>query len=430
MAYEIGILGGGESGVGAALLAQSRGMSVFLSEYGSLTNEYRNSLENQGVAYEEGGHSVDVLFGCETIVKSPGIPQTASVVRKLRDEGITIISEIELASRYMPDHAKMIAITGSNGKTTTTNLIHHLLVTAGYNALKGGNLGPSFSSLLLIDPADYYVIEVSSFQLEDINSFKPNISLLLNVTPDHLDRYNYDFEEYANTKMNITAYQQSEDSFLYNAEDQSIVKRLNLGGIMVNSVGITYDDRPQEINNPYLKGEHNRMNAAFAIHVAKVLDVSDDDIEHGLKNFVNDAHRMQPVASIEGVNWINDSKATNVDSTRYALMAIDDGIIWIVGGVDKGNDYTVLHHLVQDRVKHVIALGVDNTKIITAFGDTVDVSSTSTMKAAIDLADDLAEEGDTVLLSPACASFDLFNNYMDRGEQFIAQVTQLTNTKI
>ena len=308
-------------------------------------------------------------------------------------------------------------------------MIHHLLVSAGYNAVKGGNLGPSFSSLLMDDPVDYYVVEVSSFQLEDIDSFRPDISLLLNITPDHLDRYNYDFGEYADTKMKIKLYQTAQDLFIYNAEDQAIVDRVDLDSLCFNHMGISYDDRPEQIDNAYLKGDHNRMNAAFAIKAVQQLGVSDEIIQSGLKSFVNDDHRMQPVATIEEVDWINDSKATNVDSTRYALMAIDNSIVWIVGGVDKGNDYTVLEELVVDRVKHIIALGTDNSKIESAFGSKVQVSSTDSMEAAITVADRVSRHGDTVLLSPACASFDLFNNYMDRGEQFIAHVQQLKNTK-
>ena len=429
MAYDLGILGGGASGLGAALLAHSRDMSVFLSDYGQLGEGDRKLLIEKNVDFEEGGHSINILSECGTLVKSPGIPQKAKTIKQLRQENARIISEIELASRYLPDNAKMIAITGSNGKTTTTNLIHHLLVSAGYNAVKGGNLGPSFSSLLMDDPVDYYVVEVSSFQLEDIDSFRPDISLLLNITPDHLDRYNYDFGEYADTKMKIKLYQTAQDLFIYNAEDQAIVDRVDLDSLGFNHMGISYDDRPEQIDNAYLKGDHNRMNAAFAIKAVQQLGVSDEIIQGGLKSFVNDDHRMQPVATIEEVDWINDSKATNVDSTRYALMAIDNSIVWIVGGVDKGNDYTVLEELVDDRVKHIIALGTDNSKIKSAFGSKVQVSSTDSMEAAITVADQVSRRGDTVLLSPACASFDLFNNYMDRGEQFIAHVQQLKNTK-
>lgn len=429
MACDLGILGGGESGIGAALLAQDREMSVFLSEYGALGDDQRESLNEHNVSYEEGGHSIDILSQCSTIVKSPGIPQKATVIQQLRKKGVTIISEIELASRYMPDHAKMIAITGSNGKTTTTNLIHHLLVVAGYHAVKGGNLGPSFSSLLLEESADYYVIEVSSFQLEDINSLRPDIALLLNITPDHLDRYNYDFDEYADTKLNIKTYQIDQDIFIYNIEDQAIVNRVKLDDADIHYVGISHHDRPEKIDNAYLTGEHNRMNAAFAIRTVRELGVSDELIQLGLRSFVNDDHRMQPVATVDGVKWLNDSKATNVDSTRYALMAIADNIIWIVGGVDKGNDYKSLLELVQERVKHIIALGVDNSKIEDAFGTIATVSSVSSMEGAIKLAKNISQHGDTVLLSPACASFDLFKNYMDRGEQFIAQVKQLMNTK-
>ncbi len=429
MAYDLGILGGGASGFGAAMLAHSRGVSVFLSEYGELGAASRKSLRDQDIKFEEGGHSIDQLSACHTLVKSPGIPQEAKAVQQLRQENVAIISEIELASRYLPDNAKMIAITGSNGKTTTTNLIHHLLITAGYRALKGGNLGPSFSSLLMDDPVDYYVIEVSSFQLEDINSFRPDLALLLNITPDHLDRYNYDFAEYADTKMKIKLYQRDQDVFIYNADNQAIVDRMDFNNPHMTHMAISYDDRHPPINNAYLSGDHNRMNATFAIRAVQQLGVSDKYVDAGLKSFVNDDHRMQPVASIDGVNWINDSKATNVDSTRYALMAIADNIVWIVGGVDKGNDYDLLKELVQDRVKHVIALGIDNSKIDAAFGAIATLSSTDSMEAAITVAEQIAEHGDTVLLSPACASFDLFDNYMDRGEQFIAHVIQLRNTK-
>jgi len=428
MSYDLGILGGGASGLGAALLAHSRDRSVFLSEYGQLGDDDRKLLIDQNIDFEEGGHSINILSDCGTLVKSPGIPERAEAIKKLRQENRKIISEIELASRYLPDHAKMIAITGSNGKTTTTNLIHHLLITAGFKASKGGNLGPSFSSLLMDEPVDYYVVEVSSFQLEDINSFKPDVSLLLNITPDHLDRYNYNFEEYADTKMKIKLYQTEPDLFIYNAEDEAIVDRVNIDSFSFNHVGISHDDRPASIDNAYLTGDHNRMNAAFAIRAVQQMGVSEEYIDVGLKSFVNDDHRMQPVATIDGVNWINDSKATNVDSTRYALMSIANNIIWIVGGVDKGNDYSVLEELIQGRVKHVIALGTDNSKIEAAFDSLVSVSSIDSMQRAVEIAQEVSHNGDTVLLSPACASFDLFNNYMDRGEQFIAHVTQLMNS--
>ena len=424
MSFDLGILGGGESGVSAALLAHKHGLSVFLSEYNQLSEADRKVLVQFNIDFEERGHTIDVLSACKVVVKSPGIPQAAPIIKGLRELEVAIISEIEYAFGYVPKHSKVIAITGSNGKTTTTNLIHHILDVAGLHCAKGGNLGPSFSYLLCQEPVDYYVIEVSSFQLEDIIEFRPDIAVLLNISSDHLDRYNYQFELYADTKLKICDNQGKGDLLLYNSEDEEITIRVQDLGDNLEIKGVHGELQGLNFENPYLLGEHNWMNALFAIHVARRLQVVDEVIQKGLDSFVNDQHRMQPVARKEGVSWINDSKATNVDAVRFALKSIESDIIWIVGGVDKGNDYSEVFELVDERVKTIIALGIDNTKVLEAFGGTRIVISTESMSAAIGAALDIATEGDTVLLSPACASFDLFKNYKDRGSQFILEVNR------
>lgn len=425
MNYDIGILGGGESGVGAALLANAKGLNPFVSDIGELTSEFLHELKDAGIDYEEHGHSIDILSQCKEIIKSPGIPSTTAVISKLAKSGLKIISEIELASRYIPPAAKLIGITGSNGKTTTTNLTYHILQSAGLSVAKGGNLGTSLARLLLEEPYDYYVIEISSFQLDDIESFRPDIAVLLNITPDHLDRYRHDFELYADAKIKIGEHQKAPDLFIYNGDDPSIVARLS--GLHARLLSIDgSNDVP--IKNPYLRGAHNRFNAAVSRAIAIHIGIEMETIDKAMLTFVNDNHRMQPVREICGVSWINDSKATNVDAVSFALRAIEGNIIWIVGGVDKGNDYSVLLHMVQDKVKSIISLGLDNTLIINAFAGIKEVHSVDTMVKAVTLSHSLAQREDTVLLSPACASFDLFNNYKDRGQQFIECVRGLPNT--
>ncbi len=429
----VGVIGAGESGVGAAMLALTVGDVPFLSEYGQVAEPYRQKLIENKILFEEGGHSFDRLSESDVIVKSPGVPDHVPVVRHMLEQGIEVISELEYAYRHRHQEAKIIAITGSNGKTTTTNLVHHLLDTAGLSSTKGGNLGICFSNLLLGPKSEVYVLEVSSFQLDGIKDFRPDIAVLLNITPDHLDRYDYDFLLYAKSKMRIAENLKSGDRFIYNGDDETI------SGLMdrhVSAAGLIAIKRDElrvadfHLDNLALRGEHNAMNASFAIEVARHLGVADDKIQLGLNDFANDDHRMQVVGVINGVEWINDSKATNVDATYYALKAMTKPVIWIVGGTDKGNDYSQILPIVVDKVRHIVALGVDNGPIHEAFGGRdIPISNVGSMKAALHAAESLSQEGDAVLLSPACASFDLFKNYKDRGDQFVAGVWRLLRDK-
>ena len=421
----IGIIGGGESGVGAALLALKVGDVPFVSDYGQINPVYRQNLIENSVRFEEGGHNFDILVTSDLIVKSPGVKDNTPIVLKLKAQGLTVISELEYGSRYC--NGKIIAITGSNGKTTTTNLTHHILMTAGLDAVKGGNLGTCLCSLLLEESHDIYVLEVSSFQLDGIVRFRPGISILINVTPDHLDRYDYNFDLYADSKMRISMNQMPDDYFIYGSDSDVINSKLSL--VNAIQIPVSVEDLGIDgisVRNPFLRGRHNKVNAGCAIEAVQLLDVSDDHIKKALSTFKNDDHRLQTVAKINDVEWINDSKATNVDAVFYALDAIEDPIVWIVGGVDKGNDYSQLLELVHSKVKLMICLGVDNQKLIDAFGSmSLEVYQTQTMEEAIDIADDHVVGGDVVLLSPACASFDLFKNYKDRGNQFVSGVWKL-----
>lgn len=425
---KIGIIGGGESGVGAALLALKNGDVPFVSDYGKIEDGFKNELIQHNVRFEESGHTIDILVESDIIVKSPGVPGNVSVIKKLREiSSVQILSEIEYASRYCK--GLIIAITGSNGKTTITNLIHHLLVTAGVDAVKGGNLGTSLSKLLLDDrDHSHYVVEVSSFQLDDVVSFKPGVGMIINITPDHLDRYDGVFDNYKNAKLRIATNQSSEDLFLFHesVKQDAIV----IGG--GQKITISNDDLIAgrfELDNSYLRGFHNSINASFAIETVKYLGVDDQVIQSGLNSFINDDHRMQSVGMLHGAEWINDSKATNVDAAFYALQAIKGKLIWIAGGVDKGNDYDQLKFLVDEKVKCLICLGVDNAPLMRAFGDIdIEVIEVSSMTEAVNVAYDQSERGDTVLLSPACASFDLFKNYKDRGDQFMTEVKSKMKT--
>ncbi len=421
----VGIIGGGESGVGAALLAQEVGHEPFVSDYGSLSPVYHQNLIENKVRFEEGGHSFDILVASELIVKSPGVRDNTPILKRLRAEGIPIISELEYAWNYC--RGKIIAITGSNGKTTTTNLIHHLLKTSGKNVAKGGNLGTCLSSLLLEEAYDIYVIEVSSFQLDGIVDFRPDIAILTNISPDHLDRYDYNFDMYADSKIRITMNQKSSDTFIYDDTDSMILKRLSVVEAIKAPISqVSLDRIESSVSNPFLRGRHNKQNMSYAIEAVRSFHIDEDQIIGSLNTFKNDDHRLQSVARINKVEWINDSKATNVDATYYALDAFTDPIIWIVGGVDKGNDYNQLLKLVTDRVKVLIFLGADNKSLVTAFGGlSKKIVEVRTMMDAIEIADHNAVEGDVVLLSPACASFDLFKNYKDRGNQFVSGVWKL-----
>jgi UDP-N-acetylmuramoylalanine--D-glutamate ligase len=421
------ILGAGESGTGASLLAKARGYDVFVSDASQIAPVFRSELEAKGIAFEEGGHSWERILTADIVVKSPGIPEKAPLIKALKEQSVPVISEIEFAARH--SKAFIIGITGSNGKTTTTSLCYHLLKTAGLNVRIGGNVGYSFARLLTEDSADYYVLEISSFQLDDIQSFRPDIAMLLNISPDHLDRYDYDMANYVGAKFGITKHQTTKDLFLFNEDDLNIdlhIKHCTLNarpvGISSNAIQgamITSGNWSFNLEPTSLRGKHNLMNALFAVHAALALGISAEFIQQGLESFVTVPHRLERVGEIEGVTFINDSKATNVDAVFYALDAMTTPVVWILGGQDKGNDYAPLLPLVRDKVKAIVCLGIDNHKITDYFKDEVSyITETSSAVAAVKAALSVAQAGDTVLLSPACASFDLFKNYEDRGNQF------------
>jgi UDP-N-acetylmuramoylalanine--D-glutamate ligase len=435
---KIVILGSGESGVGAALLAKAKGFEVFVSDKGAIANKYKNILIDNNIAFEENKHSESAILDANEVVKSPGIPDKTEIIKKLQALKKPIISEIELAARYTK--AKLIAITGSNGKTTTTLLTYHLLKTAGLNVGLAGNIGESFAKQVIEDNFDYFVLELSSFQLDNMYKFKANIAILLNITPDHLDRYNYDFEQYVNSKFRVIQNMGPNETLIYFAENQAIKKRLaetnpnvQLLPVALNtsctavihgsSTEIIQDKTTINIENLPLKGPHNTINMMCALLVAQKLGINHNTIMLGLETFENAAHRLEPVGSIGGVSYINDSKATNVDSVYYALGSFNQPIVLIMGGVDKGNDYTQIQTLVMQKVKALVCMGVDNSKLISFFGDKLKhIADTHTIAEALWAAKEYALPGDIVLLSPACASFDLFNNYEDRGNQFRALV--------
>ncbi len=433
------ILGGGESGVGAALLAKQQGYEVFLSDGSSLTNEYRNDLMKAGIDFEEGQHSESKILNADEVMKSPGIPEKVELVKKIRAKGIDIISEVELAYRFK-GNSKIIAITGSNGKTTTTALIYHICETAGLDCALVGNIGDSFAKRVAEDPKPLYVAEISSFQLDDIKTFRPDIAILTNITEDHLDRYEYKFENYIKSKFRITMNQHPGDYFIYCADDEVTMKYLNQFNIQSNQLPISmkrelpngafikdgdmYIRTGQDFTNMSvfdfaLKGKHNQYNTMAACVATTTMDIRKDKIREAVQNFQNLEHRMEHVATIRGVEFINDSKATNVNSTWFALECMTKPTILILGGVDKGNDYSLIEELVKEKVKAIICLGTDNRKIHEAFGNSMStIVNTSTAAEAVHAAFHFAGKGDVVLLSPACASFDLFKNYEDRGNQF------------
>ncbi|TYZ07638.1 UDP-N-acetylmuramoyl-L-alanine--D-glutamate ligase [Hymenobacter lutimineralis] len=454
MSKKIVILGSGESGVGAALLAQAKGYDVFVSDGGPLKPAYREKLDKAGIRYEEGQHTLAEILQATEVVKSPGIPEKAPVVQALREKQIPIISEIELAGRYT--RARCICITGTNGKTTTTLLTYHLLKEAGLSVGLAGNVGFSLAEQVIEDPFDYYVVELSSFQLDDTHDFQPWVSVLLNITPDHLDRYDYSLELYAQAKLRIMRNQDSAGYFIYNADDENIqryfqaalrpVQQLpfslhrrpdyHLAGYYTGEASVCVDLQPgyysktEEISTAAspLIGQHNRQNMLAALLCARVAGVEASQIEAALATFHNADHRLQPVGDINGVRFINDSKATNVEAAWYALDGIRQPIVWIAGGTDKGNDYTTLIPLAQNRVKALICLGVDNAKLREAFGPVVPhLEETQSVAYAVRQGLELAQPGDVVLLSPCCASFDLFKNYEDRGRQFTAAVQALAD---
>ena len=439
------VLGIGISGVGAAILAQKKGFKVFVSEKGVASLAFAKALKEKDIPYEEGGHSLEKILKADLIVKSPGIPDHIPLIKSLRDKGLKVISEIEFASQFTDE--KIIAITGSNGKTTVTSLTGHVLKDAKLDVTVGGNIGSSFAHQVAENSAKYRLLEVSSFQLDGIESFKPFISILLNITPDHLDRYEYKFENYVASKMRIAMNQDENDYFIYNIDDPAIVaaidnsiikarlvpfsleKELEYGCFLRNkNIVIKLDNTPISMPTDHLslKGRHNTANAMAASTTAKLLQIRKETIRQSLQSFQGVEHRLENVLKINKVQYINDSKATNVNATFYALDSMEQPTVWIIGGVDKGNDYSELYNLVNRKVKAIVCLGTDNSKIVEAFGNCVEqMVETNNMEDAVRVAYKLSEAGDNVLLSPACASFDLFENYEDRGRQFKAAVRGL-----
>ncbi len=445
--YDIVVLGAGESGVGAALLAQAKGLSVFVSDYGHIAPNYREELDRYAIRYEEGQHSEEVILQAGEIIKSPGIPDTAPIICKLCSQGTKIVSEIEFAGHYTDAH--MVCITGSNGKTTTTMWLYHTLQKAGLDVGLAGNVGYSLARQVAYDPHAYYVIELSSFQLDNMYDFRANVAILLNITPDHLDRYNHQFELYAEAKMRITQNQRSEDFFIYWEEDPFISKWLKEHGATACCLPFAMKQQSNQttawinnknelvvtnLNSPFameeellvLSGMHNRHNAMATSIAAKAMNIKNEVIREALQDFKNVPHRLEKIARVKGVDYINDSKATNVNSTWYALESVKTKVILILGGTDKGNDYTDIESLVLSKVDGLIFLGVDNTKLHKFFdGKIARIADARSMQEAVSLAYKMASKGDTVLLSPACASFDLFRNYEDRGDQFRHEVLNL-----
>ena len=439
------VLGGAESGVGAAVLAKVKGFDVFLSDKGQIKKEYADTLRKWNIPFEEGQHTEELILNADEVVKSPGIPGTVPMVQKIREKGIRVVSEIEFASRY--DSAKKICITGSNGKTTTTSLIYHVLVQAGLNVGLGGNIGKSYAYQVATEHFDYYVLEISSFQLDDIYDFRPDIAIITNITPDHLDRYDHKMENYVAAKFKITKNLTEEDCFIFDSDDAITVGHLNKIVLRckmlpfsqekeVKQGAFLRDDKiilrmDEEETDIFLQelalgGRHNIYNSMAAALAARAAGIENEVIRKSLATFQPIEHRLEPVLSIKDVLYINDSKATNVDSAWYALECQKRPVVWIVGGTDKGNDYSVLNDLVKEKVKGIVCLGVDNAKIHAAFGGMVaEMADALSAKEAVEKAAAMAAPGDVVLLSPCCASFDLFKNYEDRGEQFKAAVRNL-----
>lgn len=445
MKKKIVIMGAGESGAGSAILAQKQGYDVFVSDNGIIKDKYKEMLDSTKIKWEEGKHTDSEIFTADEVIKSPGIKENMPIVTKLREKGIPVISEIEFAGRFAT--GKKICITGSNGKTTVTNLIYHILRKAGLNAAMTGNVGNSFAMAVAEGGYDYYVIELSSFQLDGMYSFRADVAVVMNITPDHLDRYEYDFQKYINSKFRITLNQGPDEFLIYWADDPVIRKELEsrkpamtlLPFSDTTKKGMTaYIDNEKliidyqhktdlmTIHELALKGRHNTYNSMAAAIATKVLGIRKDAIRESLVDFQGVEHRLEPVIKVSGINFINDSKATNVNSTWYALECMETNVVWIVGGIDKGNDYSDLLSVVKEKVKAVVCLGKDNSKILETFRDVVPtIVETVSMEEAVRSAYYLAGKDDTVLLSPACASFDLFNNYEDRGRQFKAAVRNL-----
>ena len=436
MATKVGILGAGISGIGAALLARSRGHDVWVSDGNAIKQERKLILEEHKIPFEEKGHNIERLVACDIIVKSPGIDNKSEVLQALIDADKEIIGEIEWAFRNAK--GKIIGITGSNGKTTTTGLCHHFLHEAGISAAKVGNVGEGFCHFLAEDEADWYVCELSSFQLEDVETFRPEIGILLNITPDHLDRYEYSLDKYADAKMRMVQRMTEEDTLIYNAMDPVTVAKVvsthmeaRLWSIReTDLIGdekvYVKDDLILDLSTSRLMGRHNQVNVLAAARAALLAGCPAESLQASLESFVNESHRMEMAGEHEGVRYINDSKATNVDAVYYAIGAMKKPVIWIAGGQDKGNDYGPIMDLVKNKVKALICLGIDNKKLYEAFSTEVYyISETTSMREAVRRAASLASSGDIVLLSPACASFDLFKDYRDRGDQFKQAVNEL-----
>ena len=446
MKKRIVILGAGESGVGAALLAKQQGYDVFVSDGGVVLDKYKIELQENGILFEENEHTESSILNANEVIKSPGIPEKAAIVKKIRASNIPVISEIEFAFRYI-GNSKVIAITGSNGKTTTTALTYHICKHAEQDCALVGNIGYSFARQVAVDPKPLYIAEISSFQLDDIKTFRPQIAVLTNITEDHLDRYNYKVENYIASKFKIIANQQEEDVFIYNMDDELTMKNITNYPIKSTKAPITMskelsqgayltnaqmhlkwksEEMQMSIEDFAIKGKHNQFNSMAASMAATALDIRKEKIREALQTFESLEHRMESVATIKGIEFINDSKATNINSTWFALESMTKPVILILGGVDKGNDYNVLKELVADKVKAIVCMGTDNTKIHEAFGDIIPLMlNTDNAEEAVKTAYHFSNKGDVVLLSPACASFDLFKNYEDRGNQFKQAVKNL-----
>jgi UDP-N-acetylmuramoylalanine--D-glutamate ligase len=444
MSQRIVILGAGESGTGAALLANVKGFNVFVSDHGQIKEKYKTELRHQAIEFEEGGHSADKVMGADLVVKSPGIPDNAEIMRKIHNAGIPVIDEIEFAFYYLK--GKVIAITGTNGKTTTTLLTYHLLKSAGLNVALAGNVGESLARKVAAETHEWYVLELSSFQLDGTTTFTPHIAVLLNITPDHLDRYEYKMENYIHSKFKLIQNMTTADHFIYYADDKitgetasrkELIPQVIKVSLKNNSTPVHYANGTMTFHfgeqkfallqtDTTLKGPHNLINTMCAVSAAWYAGVSFDSMKAGLATFKNAPHRLESVGTINGVEFVNDSKATNVDSVVYALGSYDQPLIWIAGGIDKGNDYDIIKAEVKAKVKVLICLGKDNQKLKAAFEDSVPkIYETQSVRELAALALRVAQKGDVVLLSPACASFDLFKNYEDRGNQFREAVLEL-----
>ena len=439
MDQKLVILGGGISGIGAAVLAKKNGINVFVSDNGTIKEEDKKILIKNNIEWEEGKHTKEIILSAFEIIKSPGIPETSSIITESINHNIPVVSEIEFAYRYT--NAKIISITGTNGKTTTSLLIGHILKKSGYNVLVTGNIGNSFAYSIAENEYDYIVLELSSFQLDGIKEFRSNISIILNISADHLDRYDYNLQNYINSKFRITQNQESEDFLIYNSDDPiinkiktkanrlpiSLDKMKNPGGYIDNNkIIINLNNNTMTIQDLALQGKHNMFNSMAAAMAARVLEVENKIIRQSMIDFQNVEHRLEYVITVHGIDFINDSKATNINATWYALESMTKNVIWLAGGVDKGNDYKELTNIVKQKVKSIICLGDNNENIITSFKSEVDtIVQASNMKEAVNQSYNLANHGDVVLLSPACASFNLFDNYEDRGFQFKNEVRKL-----